>query len=338
MKPEITSAIRGQGSSSLLALKIQGVSHQFGNHRALHSTSFEVEERSIHGFVGANGAGKTTTLKLIATLDSIQAGSIEVFGRCVRKAPLSVRAIIGFMPDHFSMYRTMRVAEYLDFFAAAYGLPRHKREDVIAGVLALTDMDVRSNDRIKGLSRGMQQRLSLARVLINDPRLLLLDEPASGLDPRARIELMMILKELKKMGKTIFISSHILSELADLCDSVTLIDRGNIRYTGSMEGLLTDDDEIASFRVRLAPPSESEEPTPSSTEGILQTITKLEGIDEAELTETGDILIRTQREVYSAQRLLTTLVTAQLPIVSFQEETRQLNQAFMDLTEPGVRE
>ena len=161
------------------------------------------------------------------------------------------------MPDHFSMYRQMTVFEYLDFFAAAYGLPVKQRNSVIFDVLTLTDMEGRRDDLISGLSRGMQQRVSLARVLVHDPDLLLLDEPASGLDPRARIELMEILRELRRMGKTVFISSHILSELAELCDSVTIIDRGQIKFSGPMDVLLENPDEQPVYNLRLDRPSES---------------------------------------------------------------------------------
>lgn len=206
-------------------IDIQNVSHSFKGHRALQGISFQVQPQSLHGFVGPNGAGKTTTLKLICTLLNPQAGNVSVFGHDVRSDVKEIRKRIGFMPDHFSTYRQMTVFEYLDFFGAAYGLSLAERNPVINDVLTLTDMDGRKDSLISGLSRGMQQRVSLARVLVNDPDLLLLDEPASGLDPRARIELMEILQELKRMGKTIFISSHILSELAELCDSVTIIDR-----------------------------------------------------------------------------------------------------------------
>src|SRR5690606_24211214 len=157
----------------------------------------------------------------------------------------------GYMPDHFSMYRQMTVFEYLDFFAAAYGSPLAERNRIVSNLLSLTDMEGRKNDLIQGLSRGMQQRVGLARVLVNDPDLLLLDEPASGLDPRARIELMDILRELRRMGKTIFISSHILSELAELCDSVTIIDRGRIKYSGAMNDLLTHGDANPVYRLSL---------------------------------------------------------------------------------------
>ena len=224
-------------------IDIRNLSHSYKTHQALSGVTFTVNPRSIHGFVGPNGAGKTTTLKILATLLKPQAGgAVGVFGLDIMLNRNAVRRKIGFMPDHFSMYRQMTVFEYLDFFGAAYGLGQAQRDKIIADVLALTDMAGRKDDLISGLSRGMQQRVSLARVLVHDPDLLLLDEPASGLDPRARIELMEILEELRRLGKTIFISSHILSELAMLCDHVTILDRGEVKYTGTMRGLIANTD------------------------------------------------------------------------------------------------
>ena len=227
-QPSVSSAAAGPPP----AIDVVDIVHSFKGRRALDHISFQVRSHSLHGFVGPNGAGKTTTLKIICTLLRPQYGEARVFGKDVVEDQKAVRKRIGFMPDHFSTYRQMTVFEYLDFFAAAYGQPYQKRLEVIEQVLDLTDMDKRKDDQISGLSRGMQQRVALARVLINDPDVLLLDEPASGLDPRARIELMEILKALKAMGKTVFISSHILSELAELCDSVTIIDRGRIKFSG----------------------------------------------------------------------------------------------------------
>jgi len=212
------------------AIAITVLQHSFGNHQALCGASFTVAAGSIHGFVGPNGAGKTTCLRILATLLVPQQGQVLVFDKDVARDAQAVRRTIGFMPDHLTMYRQMTVGEYLDFFAAAYGLPPVKRRQVVHDVLALTDMGGRIDHPVKGLSRGMSQRVTLARVLVHDPQLLLLDEPASGLDPRARIELMEILKELQRLGKTVFISSHILSELADLCDEVTILDRGAVKY------------------------------------------------------------------------------------------------------------
>ncbi|QDV51093.1 ABC transporter ATP-binding protein [Gimesia fumaroli] len=310
-------------------IDIQNVSHSFKGHRALQGISFQVQPQSLHGFVGPNGAGKTTTLKIICTLLRPQGGKVEVFGNDVRSAVKDIRKRIGFMPDHFSTYRQMTVFEYLDFFGAAYGLGVEQRDQVINDVLTLTDMDGRKDSLISGLSRGMQQRVSLARVLVNDPDLLLLDEPASGLDPRARIELMEILQELKRMGKTIFISSHILSELAELCDSVTIIDRGLIKYSGSMDGLLTHEQEHPSYKVTL----ESE-----VNELLVESLVNEPGILSVRMTDKPrELLISFDATLTSTGNLLSKIIELDGSIESFQRDKKHLNQAFLDLTEQGVR-
>ncbi|MEQ9406429.1 MAG: ABC transporter ATP-binding protein [Fuerstiella sp.] len=310
------------------AISVSELTHAFKGHQALNQVSFAVMPQTLHGFVGPNGAGKTTTLKVICTLLKPNWGEVQVFGHSVRAEPVAVRARIGFMPDHFSMYRQMTVFEYLDFFAAAYGLNMTQRDRVITDVLTLTDMDGRRDDLISGLSRGMQQRVSLARVLVHDPDLLLLDEPASGLDPRARIELMEILRELRRMGKTIFISSHILSELAELCDSVTIIDRGHIRFSGPMDALLDSDDETTQFRLRLS----------QAPENAVELLTGLDGILAATIPEysSGNEFELELDASADSNIVLAAIIGLGIPIVSFSQRRKQLNQAFMDLTTRGV--
>lgn len=312
-------------------IEIQSLAHRYKTHQALSDVTFAVYPQSIHGFVGPNGAGKTTTLKVLATLLRPQSsGRVKVFGLDIVNDRHAVRRRIGFMPDHFSMYRQMTVLEYLDFFGAAYGLGPAQREKVIGDVLALTDMAGRKDDFIKGLSRGMQQRVSLARVLVHDPDLLLLDEPASGLDPRARIELMEILEELRRLGKTIFISSHILSELATLCDHVTILDRGTVRYTGTMRGLISSSDgNQASYQLHLAAEHVPTAQALGALPGMQQVVPPLP--NEAHYTLTFD------REQLSLNAILQTVLTSGGQVVSFTEDVRHLNEAFMDLTEPGVR-
>jgi len=310
------------------AIEVKNFSYSFKNHKALDDISFRVEPRSLHGFVGPNGAGKTTTLKAICTLLEPQVGSVRVFGLDVVRQKDAVRRRIGFMPDHFSMYREMTVYEYLDFFGAAYGLSIQQRDRTIADVLALTDMDRRKNDLISGLSRGMQQRVSVARVLINDPDLLLLDEPASGLDPRARIELMEILRELQRMNKTIFISSHILSELAELCDSVTIIDRGRIKYSGLLHDLQTGGQSRRAYTLTLA------DDRPETA----QLLAGLPGVAEAKKLEQGPVYhVALEEHPDGATVLLRGVLSLELSVVSFTETKKHLNDAFMELTTQGVR-
>lgn len=310
------------------AIEINDCTHLFKTHRALDGITFSVMPGSLHGFVGPNGAGKTTTLKLVCTLLKPQVGRIRVFGFDVRDNVKAIRRRIGYMPDHFSMYRQMTVFEYLDFFAAAYGFTLKERTRIVGDVLALTDMEGRKDDLIQGLSRGMQQRVSLARVLVNDPELLLLDEPASGLDPRARIELMEILRELKRMGKTIFISSHILSELAELCDSVTIIDRGKTKFSGSMDDLLERRTETPIYRLRVEGELNGHVATLQAMEGVLG-VEPVEGRPEVRIT--------IDPAKTDNNRLLRGILDCGMSVMHFSRDQRHLNEAFMDLTERGVR-
>ncbi len=312
------------------AIEIIGLRHAYKTHVAVSEVTFTVAQKSIHGFVGPNGAGKTTTLKVLATLLAPQTGSVHVFGSDIVSQRNSVRRRIGYIPDHFSMYRQMTVFEYLDFFGAAYGLSQKQRDQTIGDVLALTDMAGRKNDYIQGLSRGMQQRVSLARVLVHDPDLLLLDEPASGLDPRARIELMEILQELRSLGKTIFISSHILSELATLCDSVTILDRGHVKYTGAMRGLITaTEGDITGYLITLA----------AEHAALLPALTALPGVTSVRQVEAGQprYAVQFDKTKLAPNAVLQAALTSEAPIVAFQEDVKHLNDAFMDLTDPGVR-
>jgi ABC-2 type transport system ATP-binding protein len=311
-------------------IDIRNLRHAYKNHVAVQNVSFTVSRQSIHGFVGPNGAGKTTTLKVLATLLRPQQGSVGVFGEDIVTARNSVRRKIGYMPDHFSMYRQMTVFEYLDFFGAAYGLSQSQRDKTIGDVLALTDMAGRKDDFIQGLSRGMQQRVSLARVLVHDPELLLLDEPASGLDPRARIELMEILMELRRLGKTVFISSHILSELAELCDGVTILDRGTVKYTGSMRGLIANDAGEGAYMLTLAAAHPPVIDALQTLPGLRSILPPSDGIAEYAITFDRDQL--------STNAMLSSAIGAGAHVVSFTEDVKHLNEAFMDLTEPGVRQ
>lgn len=317
-----------QSETNKPAVVLSGVQHSFRKFKALVDINFDVPSQSLHGFVGPNGAGKTTVLKLICTLLKPQAGKVEVFGRDVATDYLEVRRRLGFMPDHFSMYRQMTVYEYLDFFAAAYGLPVETRTKVLDDVLELTDMSGKRTELINGLSRGMQQRVGLARVLVNDPDILLLDEPASGLDPRARIELMDVLRALRSMGKTIIISSHILSELAELCDSVTIIDRGTIRYCGTMEGLLDHQADYPTYRLTPSEPLNGLRDKLGETTGIM-------GVEEVE--GSADVRVAFDPAQLDSNGVLRAVMDAGITVTGFSRAQRHLNQAFMDLTEKGVR-
>jgi ABC-2 type transport system ATP-binding protein len=221
----------------------------YGTLAALSGLDLTVNKGDLFGFIGSNGAGKTTTLRILATFLTPSAGTALVLGNDVVRQADAVRHVIGYMPDFFGVYKDMEVTEYLDFFGACYKIPTAKREQTVKDVLELVGLSEKRGALIGALSRGMQQRIGLARVLIHDPQVLLLDEPASGLDPRARIEMMAILQELQRMGKTIIISSHILSELQTLCNRVAIIEKGKLIYSGPVQGVR---DQVSQARVMWA--------------------------------------------------------------------------------------
>lgn len=207
----------------------------YGDFTAVKCLNLKIEAGEMFGFIGPNGAGKSTSIRFLATLLKPSRGKGFVNGFNVAEQPMDVRHSVGYMPDNFGVYDGMKVWEFLDFFAVAYKIPRTRRKAVITDVLELLDLTHKRNDFVNGLSRGMKQRLCLAKTLVHDPPVLILDEPASGLDPRARLEVKALLKELRRMGKTILISSHILTELADCCTSIGIIERGELLMNGSIE-------------------------------------------------------------------------------------------------------
>ena len=206
----------------------------YGEFTAVERLNLKIDAGEMFGFIGPNGAGKSTTMRFLATLLKASRGEGFVNGHSVSRDPMSVRQSVGYMPDSFGVYDGMKVWEFLDFFAVAYRIGRTQRKKIIQDVLELLDLSHKREDYVNGLSRGMKQRLCLAKTLVHDPPVLILDEPASGLDPRARVEVKALLKELRRMGKTILISSHILTELADCCTSIGIIERGQLLMHGSI--------------------------------------------------------------------------------------------------------
>jgi ABC-2 type transport system ATP-binding protein len=219
-------------------LEVKNLHKTYGNLTAVRNLSFSLKPGDIFGFIGSNGAGKTTTIRMISTLLEPTAGTATINGYDIKKAPMAVRGIIGYMPDFFGLYDDVKVWEYLDFFATIYKIPARQRSEVIDNVLELTDLKIKRDSFVQSLSRGMQQRLGLARCLVHDPALLLLDEPASGLDPRARAELKELIAELGRMGKIVIVSSHILPELADFCNTVGIIERGELLAFGPVKEIV----------------------------------------------------------------------------------------------------
>ena len=218
-------------------LDVQDLSRWFGGVKAVNGVSFALHAGQVVGLIGANGAGKTTTMRILATLDLPDRGSVRLGGIDIVEYPNEVRRRIGWMPDHFTPYRDTTVSDYLDFFARAYGLRGADLERRVADIVEFTDLLTLANRPMDRLSKGQSQRLCLARTLLNDPELLILDEPAAGLDPKARLEFKNLVRVLRERGKTILISSHILSELGEMCDSLVFMDRGAVMHHGDTETL-----------------------------------------------------------------------------------------------------
>jgi len=219
-------------------IELRDLTKRYGDLKAVDSLDLAIDQGAVFGFIGPNGAGKTTTMRILTTLLRPTSGEARIAGYSVADDPRDVRRVIGYMPDYFGVYEDMKVWEYLDFFAACYDVPAPTRPGMIDDLLALVDLGHKRDEYVESLSRGMKQRLCLARTLTHDPQVLILDEPASGLDPRARIEMRELLRELQKMGKTIFFSSHILAEVADICTSIGIIENGRLVATGNVDEMM----------------------------------------------------------------------------------------------------
>ena len=295
---------------------------------AVSDLSFKLEAGDIFGFIGPNGAGKTTTIRMLATLLAPTAGTALVDGIDITRFPEEVRSLIGYMPDFFGVYDDVKVWEYLDFFAAAYKIPRAQRPKVIDDVLELTDLTVKKDSYVEELSRGMKQRLCLAKTLVHDPKLLLLDEPASGLDPRARIELKELLKELRAMGKTILISSHILPELADFCNKIGIMERGNLMLFGGVEEILAQMNGGQGLEIRLAAGDDV-----GRAADILLAIAGITQVNREERL----LRITFDRGMVEQHAMLKALVAADFRVESCTECRLDLEDIFMNVTEGAVQ-
>lgn len=216
-------------------IRVEGVQHRFGAMQVLHDVWFTVPKGTVFGFIGPNGAGKTTTLRMMATLLEPDEGRILVGGYDVVERPNDVRRVLGFMPDGFGVYERVTVTEYLEFFASAHAIPLDKRKRTVEAVMELTDLGPLRDRLVAAMSKGMKQRLAIARTLLHDPEILILDEPANGLDPRARIEMRDLIEQLQQLGKTIVLSSHILTELSDMVSAVCILEKGRVLASGPVD-------------------------------------------------------------------------------------------------------
>jgi ABC-2 type transport system ATP-binding protein len=307
-------------------IKIEKFTKQYGNFTAVSDLSMHVPKGSIFGFIGPNGAGKTTTLRFLATLLAPSIGWAKIAGIDVIRHPYRVRKIMGYMPDSFGVYEGMRVIEYLDFFAAAYYIPSFKRKKLIEEVLSLLDLTEKSDTFVEGLSRGMKQRLCLAKVLIHDPELLILDEPASGLDPRARIEMLELLKTLRDMGKTILISSHILAELSNVCTHVGIIERGKLLAEGPINEVRRMIQQHRSLRIRVIENGER-------LESLLLEDTRVDKVQPVG----GEVECEFLGSDEDLAELHTKLVSSGLKVLEFTEVKVNLEEVFMRVTTGQVQ-
>ncbi len=315
---------------------------RYGDLVALDSLNLALEAGDCFGFIGPNGAGKTTTIKILATLLKPSSGQAMIDGLTVGYQNRLIRPLIGYVPDFMGAYEDMVVTEYLEFFAACYNIHGTQRKKVVGDVLDLTDLNYKATAEVNSLSRGMQQRLSIARVLLHDPKVLLMNEPASGLDPRARIEIRELLKELKRMGKTIIISSHILPELAELCNTVGIIERGKLLFSGSVDEALRRARVGQTVHVQVA----------DRTMAAAQLLQKLPGI--AKVTIMDDTSSRSDKASGDGKIIQlafdpeakggagvsdipNVLVNNSFRLLSFSEESVNLETAFMRLTKGAVQ-
>ena len=302
-------------------LEIKGLVKQYGKFTAVDHLTLSVGKGAICGFVGPNGAGKTTTMRIMAGLLKATSGSVVIDGVEVTQNPRILREKIGYMPDFFGVYDNLKVTEYMDFYAGAYGIAYKERGPIIDNLLEIVDLSHKKESYVDSLSRGMKQRLCLARSLVHDPELLILDEPASGLDPRARVEMKEVLKQLQEMGKTIIISSHILPELAEMCTEVCIINHGKLAAEGSVQEIMQ---KLTQKRIIHAQPLNEME----KMIRILKEQPFIRSVEE----NTKDVEFDFTGTDEQLANVLKQLVVADIPLLSFKEKEGNLEEVFMQVT------
>ncbi|NLM10294.1 MAG: ABC transporter ATP-binding protein [Clostridiaceae bacterium] len=303
---------------------VENLTKKFKGTLAVDRLNMEIPEGEIYGFVGANGAGKTTTMRIIAGLLAPTSGRVLIDGIDVSKEPLKVKERMGYMPDFFGVYDDLKVSEYMAFYAGLQGIYGAKCIELTHSLLELVRLTHKKDAYVDTLSRGMKQRLCLARSLIHDPEFLILDEPASGLDPRARVEMKEILKELRSMGKTVLISSHILPELSELCTSIGIIDAGRLVASGSVANITEKLSQSGLIKIKVAEKEEEAVKILMEMPEIAE-LSSVAGVLEVKVNGGEDVYVR----------ILKTLVGNEIPVVSFHPEESSLEAVFMKLTEGG---
>ncbi len=309
-----------------MKIEVVNLKKHFGPTRAVDDVSFAFSSGQVVGFVGPNGAGKTTTMRILATLDEPTAGDALIDGVSVVEEPERARRLIGYVPDSLPAHRDISVHEYLDFFARAYGLKGARREKMVTSVEEFTNLAGIRDKTLNALSKGMKQRVSLARALLHDPPALIMDEPAAGLDPRARIELRELIRALSSQGKAVLISSHILTELAEICDGAVIIEHGKILMAGRVGELLTDN---ASRRVALIR-------VLSDSEELYRELLQTPGVEAARMN--GDeVMAEVNGDDEALCALLATLVGRGHRVIEFKQQRANLEEIFMSVTKGDVQ-
>jgi ABC-2 type transport system ATP-binding protein len=314
-------------------IKIQNISKRYRTVNALNDFSLEIPRGTIYGLIGPNGAGKTTLLRILAALISPTSGQVWFENEEVTRAPSIIQRKVGYMPDFFGVYPDLTATEYLEFYAGIHGIPRNKQKRVIADLLELVDLGAKRDEMVETLSRGMKQRLCLARALVHDPEVLLLDEPASGLDPRARVELRELLRTLQNMDKTIVVSSHILLEMAEMCSDVAIIQGGRMVLSGSVDKVTHRLGDSRQIEIRLL----EKERVPDAMQ-LLKEMAEISEVTNDEDSKEGTLLqAEFSGDDAAMHRILAELITKGLPVVSFAPRSSggRLEDVFMSITEGG---
>ncbi len=305
-------------------IETRDLTKMYGDLYALNRLTIKLDKGDVYGFIGPNGSGKTTTMRILATLLNPSWGEATVCGYSIYNGAKDIRRLIGFMPDFFGVYDDMKVIEYLEFFAAAYRITGAARRKKCEEVLALVDLGFKRDALATSLSRGMTQRLGLARVLLHEPQVLLLDEPASGLDPRARIDMRNLLKQLRSLGKTILVSSHILPELADICNKIGIIEQGKLEFDGDVESAIRQVRQHTTLRVAVA-----DGRNPQARELLLCH----PDIANVELTNGDDeLLVTLKDQIKDGAFIADLLVKMGLRLKLLKEDEIDLEDVFMGIT------
>ena len=308
-------------------LDIKDLTKVYGHFTALDRLSLQIGDGELHGFVGPNGAGKTTTMRILATLLLPTSGTAAIDGADVVREPKKIRQLVGYMPDFFGVYDHLKSWEYLDFYARCYGFSQTQRMRMIDQLLELVNLQDKREVYVDSLSRGMKQRLCLAHALIHDPKLLILDEPASGMDPRARAEMKGILRTLKDMGKTVLISSHILPELSEMCDSLTIIDHGSLVFSGTVEALSRKMRGQAAIEIRLLPQAGD-----AMLQNAAEQLKQYPGVTGITRGDSCDLSVAYEGDEQGAADMLGLLLRAGVPVMDFHRPPMNLEKVFMEVT------